>query len=253
MLAVAWIFNPRVGVRIENPYYTLVNPRMDCLFCEKKNCFESPWMDPQDAIDLSREAIRTCIMVGGPILVASLVIGLLVSVLQAMTQLHDQTISFVPKILLLLVALAACLPWLTDQMLDFTKYSLEKPLFMNARTNPVGHDADQGRAGELLAATTVSAPNYRWATEDLAGAAAANFTQAESVLTNGSLVNRQSVIPVMKSPTVTSQPQLRPNHSLQPRAASPFSLPTFRSANSDAQNGLGSANQSADLIPEKVY
>ena len=83
-------------------------------------------MDPQDAIDLSQEAIRTCIFVGGPILAASLLIGLVVSLIQSMTQLHDQSIAFVPKILLLLVAIAVCLPWLTDRMLEFTKYSLGK-------------------------------------------------------------------------------------------------------------------------------
>jgi len=60
-------------------------------------------MNPQDAIDFSREAIKTCIMVGGPILVASLLIGLIVGVIQAMTQVQDQTVSFVPKILLLLL------------------------------------------------------------------------------------------------------------------------------------------------------
>ncbi|MCL4121421.1 UNVERIFIED_CONTAM: hypothetical protein GTU68_049710 [Idotea baltica] len=205
-------------------------------------------MDPQDAIDLSREAIRTCIMVGGPILVASLVIGLFVSVLQAMTQLHDQTISFVPKILLLLVALAACLPWLTDQMLDFTKYTLEKPLFMKSYAKSHSEDADQSREGELLAATTVSAsiqPKYRWADTDAAHAA--------SVIADGSLTGSQVKMPAMKSPTQTSQPQLRPNHSLQPRMASPFSLPSFRSANSNDLNGSGTAEQPPTSTAEKVY
>ena len=84
-------------------------------------------MNPQDAIDLSREAIKTCMLVGGPILVISLLIGLLVGVFQAMTQVQDQTVSFVPKILLLIVAIGACLPWLTDQMMDFAKYAFEKP------------------------------------------------------------------------------------------------------------------------------
>ena len=212
-------------------------------------------MDPQNAIDLSREAIRTCIMVGGPILVASLVIGLLVSVLQAMTQLHDQTISFVPKILLLLVALAACLPWLTDQMLDFTKYTLEKPLFMNARPSPIDQ-ADQGRAGQLVAATTVSAsvpPKYRWADVDLASDDLAGAARAASVLADDTLSGSSLTLPTMKSPNVTPQPQLRPSHSLQPRVASPFSLPTFRSADSGKKNGTGRANQPAGSTVEKVY
>ena len=85
-------------------------------------------MNPQDAIDFSREALKTCMMVGGPILVASLLIGLLIGVFQAMTQVQDQTVSFVPKILLLIVMIGLCLPWLTDQMLDFAKQSFEKPM-----------------------------------------------------------------------------------------------------------------------------
>lgn len=85
-------------------------------------------MNPQDAIDFSREAIMTCMMVGGPILVASLLIGLVVSVFQAMTQVQDQSVSFVPKILLLLVMIGVSLPWLTDHMLDFAKQSFETPM-----------------------------------------------------------------------------------------------------------------------------
>ena len=84
-------------------------------------------MDPQLAIDAGRDAIRTCLMVGGPILLVTLVVGLLISVLQAMTQLHDQSLSFVPKILLLMVAIGICLPWLSDRMLDFARVSFAKP------------------------------------------------------------------------------------------------------------------------------
>lgn len=85
-------------------------------------------MNPQDAIDFSREALKTCMIVGGPILVASLLIGLLIGVIQAITQVQDQTVSFVPKILLLLVLIGLCLPWLTDRMTAFAKQSFEKPM-----------------------------------------------------------------------------------------------------------------------------
>lgn len=85
-------------------------------------------MNPQDAIDFSREAIMTCLTIGGPILVAGLVIGIIVGVFQAMTQVQDQTVSFVPKILLLLVMIGLCLPWLTDKMLGFAKQSFETPM-----------------------------------------------------------------------------------------------------------------------------
>ncbi len=87
-------------------------------------------MDPQPAIDFGREAIRTCLMIGGPILLATLILGLLISVLQAMTQLHDQAISFVPKILLLLVTIAACLPWFASQLMDFSRTAFGTPMLM---------------------------------------------------------------------------------------------------------------------------
>ncbi len=85
-------------------------------------------MNPQDAIDLGREAIRACFMVGGPILLASLLIGLLVGVFQAMTQVQDQTVSFVPKLLCLLAVLGLCLPWLTDQMVEYGEQAWAKPI-----------------------------------------------------------------------------------------------------------------------------
>jgi len=92
-------------------------------------------MNPDDAIDFSREAIKTCMMVGGPILLASLLIGLLIGVFQAMTQVQDQTVSFVPKILLLIVLIGLCLPWLTDRMMGFAKQSFEKPMSQWAGTS----------------------------------------------------------------------------------------------------------------------
>lgn len=114
-------------------------------------------MNPQDAIDFSREALKTCMLVGGPILVASLLIGLLVGLFQAMTQVQDQTVSFVPKILLLIVMIGLCLPWLTNQMLDFAKQSFETPmtqwagnsrqrLFANQSPSPTNQDSKQSES-----------------------------------------------------------------------------------------------------------
>ena len=67
-------------------------------------------------------------LVGGPILAVGLLIGIAVGVFQAMTQVQDQTVSFVPKILLLLVMIGLCLPWLTYKMLDFARQSFETPM-----------------------------------------------------------------------------------------------------------------------------
>jgi flagellar biosynthetic protein FliQ len=85
-------------------------------------------MDPQEIIDLGRDAIRACLIVGGPILLASLVVGMLVGAIQAMTQVPDQSVSFVPKLICLVLALGVALPWLTDRMLDYSREILASPL-----------------------------------------------------------------------------------------------------------------------------
>ena len=97
-------------------------------------------MDPQDAIDLGREAMKTSFIVGGPILLASLVIGLLIGVLQAMTQVQDQTVSFVPKLICMLLMIGICLPWLTDKMVEFSRETLATPM-THFQTNPMAYQA----------------------------------------------------------------------------------------------------------------
>ncbi len=77
-------------------------------------------MEPQDAIDLAREAIWSTLLVGSPILAAALVIGLVIGLLQAVTQIQEQSLVFVPKIILMLLLLSLLLPWLISQMLHYT-------------------------------------------------------------------------------------------------------------------------------------
>ena len=78
-------------------------------------------MTPQDAIDLSREAIQTGLLVGAPVLLVGGVVGLVLGLLQALTQVQDQTVSFVPKIFMMILALSFCLPWLIQRMLDYSQ------------------------------------------------------------------------------------------------------------------------------------
>lgn len=89
-------------------------------------------MNPEDAVDLGREALKACIMVGGPIVILGLVVGLAVGLLQAMTQVQDQTVSFVPKILVMIVGIGVALPWLSDKMIDYTKSSFESPMIFTS-------------------------------------------------------------------------------------------------------------------------
>jgi flagellar biosynthetic protein FliQ len=85
-------------------------------------------VNPEDAVDLVREALKACMIVGGPIVILGLVVGLAVGLLQAMTQVQDQTVSFVPKILVMILGIGIALPWLSDKMVDYTRGALEKPM-----------------------------------------------------------------------------------------------------------------------------
>ncbi|MCE9556324.1 MAG: flagellar biosynthesis protein FliQ [Planctomycetes bacterium] len=78
-------------------------------------------MAPQDAIDVAREAIVMMLTVSAPVLVCGLAVGLLIGILQAMTQVQESTLSFVPKIVAMLVVLGLSLPWLIDQMVYFSR------------------------------------------------------------------------------------------------------------------------------------
>ena len=59
-------------------------------------------------------------LVGSPVLVAGMVVGLVVGLFQALTQIQEQTVAFVPKIIVMLLVLSVSLPWLIAQMLQYT-------------------------------------------------------------------------------------------------------------------------------------
>ena len=70
-------------------------------------------------IKLAREALATVLLVAGPILGLSLIVGLIVSIFQATTQIQEQTLAFVPKILTVLGATVILGPWMLRVMIDF--------------------------------------------------------------------------------------------------------------------------------------
>jgi flagellar biosynthesis protein FliQ len=76
-------------------------------------------MTEQFAIDVAQHAFVMALQIGGPLLGCSLVIGMLVSVFQAVTQINEQTLSFVPKILVISGALAVLGPWMTTTMVSY--------------------------------------------------------------------------------------------------------------------------------------
>ena len=78
-------------------------------------------MSEDFVIGLSKDALTTALLVGAPILGFSLVTGLVVSIIQAVTQVNEVTLTFVPKILAVFAALALFGPWSMNIMLGFTE------------------------------------------------------------------------------------------------------------------------------------
>ena len=76
-------------------------------------------MDSYDTLDLARRAIMLILVAGAPVLATALIVGLVVSVVQAVTQVQDQTLTFVPKIIAVLVALAIVGPWMMEKLIEF--------------------------------------------------------------------------------------------------------------------------------------
>lgn len=78
-------------------------------------------MDPQFAIDVTRDALYITTLISAPVLVAGVVVGLVLGLLQALTQVQEQTVAFVPKLVAMGLALALTLPWVLGQLVDYTE------------------------------------------------------------------------------------------------------------------------------------
>ena len=78
-------------------------------------------MSPDLVIEVGRSALTMTIMVSAPLLIAALFTGLVVSLFQAATQINEQTLSFIPKLLAMAIMLIFSGPWILSSMLDFTK------------------------------------------------------------------------------------------------------------------------------------
>jgi len=66
------------------------------------------------------DAIRTIVLIAGPMLVAAMAVGVVVSVLQAVTQINEQTLSFIPKMIAVILVLAVMAPWMLEILKDYT-------------------------------------------------------------------------------------------------------------------------------------
>lgn len=81
-------------------------------------------MDPQAALTLGQNALILILFVAAPVLGSVLVIGLVVSLFQALTQVHEATLSFVPKLVGAIAVFAISGPWMLNQLIDFLRNTL---------------------------------------------------------------------------------------------------------------------------------
>jgi len=78
-------------------------------------------MTPESVMSLGFQAIKVALAVAAPLLLSSMFTGLLVSILQATTQINESTLSFIPKILTLVVVLIVLGPWMLETLMDYMR------------------------------------------------------------------------------------------------------------------------------------
>lgn len=71
------------------------------------------------AIEFVRSAVTLCLLVAGPLLMTALIVGVVVSLVQAVTQLQEQTLTFIPKLLAVGLVLVVTLPWVLVKLTEF--------------------------------------------------------------------------------------------------------------------------------------
>ncbi|AGF79618.1 flagellar biosynthetic protein FliQ [Desulfocapsa sulfexigens DSM 10523] len=76
-------------------------------------------MTDEFVVDICRKAIQTALMISGPMLLAGMIIGLIVSIFQATTQINEQTLTFIPKIIAVFITLLLMTPWMIHTMTSF--------------------------------------------------------------------------------------------------------------------------------------
>ena len=227
-------------------------------------------MNPESAIDLGREAIQVCMMIGGPILLVCLVVGLLIGLTQAITQVHDQSISTVPKILIVLLVVGIALPWFAETMIDFSTDAFGKPMLaVNDSSRRVAKPNQSSTTVDVVVTPAVDANYY----PELNKTTVLNSSTPSPVATQNApaqtprvatvagpffqpvsygdqprtLTKRESATSatpfMLPSTTTTSQQEssVEPAESVVPATtpASPFSLPHYRFSRQPSENKEG--------------
>jgi flagellar biosynthetic protein FliQ len=77
-------------------------------------------MTPEAATDLVRHALILCVIIAGPVLIVGLVVGVIISLFQALTQIQEQTVSLIPKLLVMIGVAIVLMPWICQRLMDYT-------------------------------------------------------------------------------------------------------------------------------------
>lgn len=83
-------------------------------------------MTPEYAIEVLKAMIYLALTIAAPILLAAMIVGLAISLFQAVTSIHEQTLAFVPKALAVICILLLLLPWIVRSLIDFTTMVIMK-------------------------------------------------------------------------------------------------------------------------------
>ncbi len=78
-------------------------------------------MNANDVIEIGNQAIMVALEIGAPIMLLALAVGLAISILQALTQIQEMTLTFVPKILVIMVSLLILMPFMLGTLVEFTQ------------------------------------------------------------------------------------------------------------------------------------
>ncbi len=83
-------------------------------------------MNAADVLSISRDAVWVMLKIAAPLMLTALVVGLVISLFQALTQLQEQTLTFVPKILILLAVFVLTIPFMSNTLIEFTRELMAK-------------------------------------------------------------------------------------------------------------------------------
>ena len=88
-------------------------------------------MSPEAVMNIGRTAMEVTLLVGAPLLLVSLIVGLIISIFQTVTQINEATLTFIPKLVAVLATMIIAGPWMISVLVDFMSKSFTNFQFLN--------------------------------------------------------------------------------------------------------------------------